>query len=310
MATPKPFRRLRKRERQAYLDQQIAVLAALYRNSMNELRARLLAGGLTKFQQARTVALLKQIREEVAFLDKQAREWAKATALASYQRGQAIAAQTLHPHGIQPDPFALIHIQAVNAIADTITLDLLQANNSIRSNLERFIRQSRLTQLQDQAMSRAVARGIIEGQTRRSVSSTIAKQLIEDVGEGRLVQAGARKFTPEYYAKLVARTRTREAQSHGTLQAGVGAGIDLFRISLHPHEDKSGDRCPEFAGKIFSASGSSKDFPALEKLPPFHPNCKHVMTPVVEFILHRRNEYKTMVKLSKPGVDVAEELAA
>lgn len=310
MPAPKPFRRLRRRERQAYLNEQIATLTALYRNSANKLQTQLLAGRMTSAQRQRTVMLLRQIRMEIAWLDKQAREWAENAASASYQRGQAMSAKALWPHGIRPDTFALIHTTAVNIIADEITRDLLSANASIKRNLERFVRQAKVTQLQDQMMSRAVAQGLIEGQTGRSVAANISQQLIRDLGEGKLVQAGARKFTPEYYAELVARTRTREAASLGTLQSGVSAGIDLFRVSLHPHEDRSGDRCPEFAGKIFAASGGHKDFPPLEMLPPFHPNCTHTITPVVEFILHRRNEYEQMVKLSKPGVDVLGALAA
>jgi hypothetical protein len=85
-----------------------------------------------------------------------------------------------------------------------------------------------------------------------------------------------------YYAELVARTRTREAQVQARHERLGELGIDLVSIVGRI----SNSFCTAFLGQVFSLSGTSAKYPAYASLPgggpPFHPNCSKSTRPYVE----------------------------
>lgn len=81
------------------------------------------------------------------------------------------------------------------------------------------------------------------------------------------------------YTELVGRTTMREAQTKATLDACAQYENDLVRVSDHGCDC---DECEPYEGKTYSISGRSADYPMLEDEPPFHPNCKHFLSPTSE----------------------------
>lgn len=115
--------------------------------------------------------------------------------------------------------------------------------------------------------------------TRRQISANLIRRLVDegitDALTGFVDRAG-RRWSLERYTEMVARTTTREATSRGAVNRLEEHGLDLVEISSHPH---AADVCTPYDGETFSRSGDHPTYPRLEELPPFHPNCRHVLTP-------------------------------
>lgn len=123
------------------------------------------------------------------------------------------------------------------------------------------------------------ARGLVSLSTRRQVTAQMVDRLIrEGVGDATtgFVDSAGRRWGLDRYAELVARTTTREATSRATANRMTEHGLDLVTISSHPH---AADECTPYDGETFSLDGSTPGYDVLDELPPFHPNCVHVVTP-------------------------------
>lgn len=97
------------------------------------------------------------------------------------------------------------------------------------------------------------------------------------------------------YTKMVIRTTTREAVTQGTFNGLQATGHDLYQVS---HHINACDLCMNYDGKTFLMpgvdvsryTGTYKEAPDVPSgygnLPPYHPQCKHVIAPAkVEFDL-------------------------
>ena len=87
-----------------------------------------------------------------------------------------------------------------------------------------------------------------------------------------------------------------EAMTAGTLNTGVQVGADLVQVSAHMHPQI--DPCTPHQGKVYSISGTSDVFPKLTERPPYHPNCKHVLTFVTEKHLARKGQLEALREIS------------
>lgn len=125
----------------------------------------------------------------------------------------------------------------------------------------------------------AVAGGTVALDTRRQVSQQLAQRLIREgvtTATAGIIDRGGRRWSLDHYAAMAARTTTREIASEATINRMVEHGADLVAISSHPH---AADECSPYDGKTFSISGTHPTYPKLDRRPPFHPNCRHVVTP-------------------------------
>lgn len=125
----------------------------------------------------------------------------------------------------------------------------------------------------------AVAGGTVALDTRRQVSEQLAQRLIREgvtTATAGIIDRGGRRWSLDHYAAMAARTTTREIASEATINRMVEHGADLVAISSHPH---AADECSPYDGQTFSISGNHPTYPKLDRRPPFHPNCRHVVTP-------------------------------
>lgn len=286
-------------------------LINIYKEKAKRIKLLLNKTVRTDFQRWRLEQTLAQIKAEIAFLDKAAREWAPQAAEKAYERGSVFASTTAGkflPDLVQTDLGGVLHRSAVAALGDQIAVDLITANASMANNATRLIRVTQQTLLEDSRVSQVVAEGLAGGETRRSISKVLKQEFQAQLEDGQLITAGGRNFTPEYYAELVARTRTREASTQGIINTQADYGLDLVQVSTHVSDV---DVCTPYAGRVFSLSGNHPDFPMLDRKPPFHPNCKHVLMPVSETILRVRGQYDALVELSNttpPASDKAKDI--
>jgi SPP1 gp7 family putative phage head morphogenesis protein len=291
------FYELKTLSRDLYLAKQIEQLRIVYSSAQKKILSQLKSVDLTDFGRARANQILHQTDKIIKSLDKQTYKWAKATMPASYDRGIDLSAERLKALGVTRfvNYDAQIHTQAVSILVDDVTRELLVANDGMRGSLNSVIHKSQQAIIQDREISRRIAEGMITGEPRRAISSGILKDLRTNMREERFISIKGRNYRPDKYAEMVARTRTREASSEGTVNTALRYGVDL--VQWDAHSDVC-EICQYFSGRIFSISGNHPDFPPLREKPPVHPRCRCGITPITEENLEKRGEYDSMVKLS------------
>jgi len=254
-----------------YLRVQIDNLRKVYSAAQKRLVAQLNRVNLTDFQMARAQQLLKQVEVITAQLNNGVYKWAKSSMPYAYEQGIDLAAERLKAMNITRfvSYDAQIHTSAVSALIQDVSTELIIANDSMKKFFNRVILQSQQTVLQDAEISRMIAEGLIEGQARRTVSDTILQGLRKQLGEERFIVINGKNYRPDKYAELLARTRTREASSQGTINTALRYGVDLVQWDAHAEVC---EYCQQFSGRVYSISGADDDFPQLTEKPPLHPN--------------------------------------
>ena len=299
------FRELSQLNKELYLRVQIDNLRKLYSASQKRLASQLAKIDLTDFQQTRAQALLKQVNEITTILNNGVYKWAKKSLPYAYEEGIDLAAERLKALNITRFVAydAQIHTSAVSALIQDVSTELIIANDSMKKFFNRVILQSQQTVLQDAEISRMIAEGLIEGQARRTVSDTILQGLRKQLGEERFIVINGRNYRPDKYAEMLARTRTREATSQGTINTALRYGVDTVQIDAH---FEPCEYCQQFNGRVYSISGSDNDFPQLVEKPPFHVNCRCVLSPVTRNNLESRGYLNEIIKLSNaPSIKVS-----
>ena len=95
------------------------------------------------------------------------------------------------------------------------------------------------------------------------------------IREGKLIAREKTSWRLDTYTDMYRRTNMRNMQSTVTVDMAERDGDDLIRVSNHNTETPI---CKRYEGKIFSLSGNSIRYPKLDKTPPYHANCLHVIT--------------------------------
>lgn len=291
------FNKLRGIAGETYLATKVDELAAMYRKVQKELTQQLRSVNLTEFQKYRTDAVLRQVDDTLTSLGVRSRKWVKEAIPASYDRGMDVCAERLKQLKVTRyvNYDAQIHTSAVGTLIDDVTLDFLQATESIRTNVRRYIRATQQKILEEKQISKSIAEGLIKGETRKQTSDRILLQFKKRMDEERYIVINGRNYRPDKYANLLARTRTREATTSGSVNTALYYGVDLMQVDVHAG---SCEYCMQFQGRVYSISGNHPYFPELVERPPYHPHCKHVLVPVTETSMQDRGTYDSLTKLS------------
>ncbi len=247
------FRELNQLAKEMYLRQQVDQLRKIYSAAQKSLVAQLNSVNLTDFQMARAQQLLKQVDVIVTQLNNGVYKWAKDSLPYAYEQGIDLAAERLKALNITRFVAydAQIHTAAVNALVQSVSTELIMANEGMKKFFNRVITQTQQTLLQDAEISRMISEGLIEGQARRTVSDKILQDLRTQLGEERFLVINGRNYQPSKYAELLARTRTREATSNGTINTALRYGVDLMQWDSHA---EICEYCAQFAGRVYSIS--------------------------------------------------------
>jgi hypothetical protein len=192
-----------------------------------------------------------------------------------------------------------------NLLYQDSILSMLSALESGKSKIMQLTRLTQQRIIDESLISQTIADAVEFGnidQAIKRLSNSLEVNLWRQVNEKQFVIAGTRKFRPDYYAELLARTRFHEAQSQATILTCHNYDTDLVQISSH---NTTTAICLPFEGKIFSLSGKDKRFPPFTEEPPFHPNCLHLMYPYFLGALEETGTLKeysdfSLGKTSKP----------
>lgn len=155
-------------------------------------------------------------------------------------------------------------------IVDSVARMNLATKNG-EENVLKLFRDTQQAHLSDIEINRKLAEGLITGENPDNLKKVLKSSLAKSLGEGNVIEINGRKYKPDYYAELVARTRTREAQSRAAIDTIMGFGEDTVRVSSH---NTGTPLCQEYEGNVYSLSGRSPH-PILDQYPPFHPNSYH-----------------------------------
>lgn len=261
-------------------------LSAIYDSFGRDLRGVLLSPEISTFDEAAAVRMRAKADRMISRLNVDVARWTESAISEAYIRGRRRIRFELETLGKRPVKKI---VPSDEKTKEDVLLTLLKANGSIRGVVERFAavsliaaRTARYTQVQELMFAetedyfrRIGQRAVRSQKTTSWLQKQIEKHLHGLVGKGEFIQIGERFYNIKKYAKMVARTSLREAQTAATIDLCRQYDNDL--VIILGHGDDSCTICPAYEGEIFSLSGRDSVYPLLDDYPPFHPNCVHSM---------------------------------
>lgn len=200
--------------------------------------------------------------------------------------------------------FAQIHTDSVYMLAREMQFMIRDSLASVGRQVERYLDRSRDEALRQIGL-RAAGEKIAAGEDVRYMQQAMSRML---TNEGFMTiqygDAPGRQVRIDSYARLVARSTTREATNAAKLNTGEQFDMDLVRVSTHY---PTCDVCAPIQGRIYSRTGKDTRFPELYSLPGFrdgymnfHPNCRHVITVTVEALWTDEEREQYLASAGKP----------
>lgn len=191
--------------------------------------------------------------------------------------------------GISVNLNSRFHTNTIGALVDDTIAIFTTSSQEGKKMVASLLRQTQQQVLSERKINQLIAEGLAEKGTVQGVRNRILADLQKKLKEPYTIKAGSKRFTAKYYSELVARTKTRDAQSAGVINTALEYGTDLVEVDSH---NTTTPICIPFEGKIFSISGRDPDFPPLSDTPAFHPNCLHNITVIFREVLERRGIQK------------------
>lgn len=265
-------------------------LARAFRQSQRQILAQISAavasGNLyraaeRRLQLAAVIAALDQLGAAVDPLARQAVQRA-------YDEGASRAASLIGAQiGVSPvasGSFNGVRVEAIEQLQGAAVDRLDASRRTVGRRVEDFYAR---------AGRRAAVRALLGADgSPREAARALADDIRRDPEYRRLqrkgitgfVDAAGRQWRLDTYSEMVVRTTVREAVVQGQIQRMADAGVNLARISQH---SSSCAICRPFEGRLVSLDGSTTEFEGQSVadtsigLPPYHPNCRHTIEPVV-----------------------------
>lgn len=175
-----------------------------------------------------------------------------------------------------------VNLPAIEIITKNLDNSLTDAINTVGRKADDAIRRATIE---------SVAEHMIGGSTYGEARKQLKQKLLANGTTGFVDKAG-RRWTLDTYAEMAIRTTTREADSKGAVNGIQMAGNDLVTISKHLN---SCVICQPFEGNTYSITGSTPGYEKLEQIPPFHPQCSHVVGPAVATFEQRMRELQAVL---------------
>jgi len=120
---------------------------------------------------------------------------------------------------------------------------------------------------------------VLAAKSRGALQKRIRDYLFNLIAADEFIEINGKVWKMSKYAKLVARTEMRTAQSAATKDMCDRFECDLIEISSH---GTVCDICGQYEGGVYSISGRTQGYEILPEWPPFHPNCMHSAAPTSE----------------------------
>ena len=194
--------------------------------------------------------------------------------------------------------------QTISSILNDANAAFFIGTESGQKTLIRLMSVTQQINIRENEINKAIAEGFEESGAVYGPLKRLKKDLIEKSVDGKFVtvidkNGKTRRYTIDYYAELVARTKLAEVSTAGVVNTALKYGADLVQVSAHNTETEYD---AWFEGKIFSLSGNDPDFELAPDLPPFHPNCKHSISIVYREALAAQGTLQKYIDFSNGSV--------
>lgn len=271
-------------------------IAKIYTTAKERVDKQLSKVGLSDFSKSRADSTMAQIDKIIKWLYKKSNSWTDKALKASLKEGVRRANISIEQCGLAPVRWdTKTNRRAVAVLAQSTVKELEGAAMAWGNRLERYVRASQLKSINDGLLSRAIGASLVAGEDTRGITSAVYDQLKKQLEGDKFLTINGRNYDPKSYARLIARTRTREATTIGQINSAFNSAMVLVQIDVH---SDACEICQQYMGRVFTLEGQHPDFPKLERTPPFHPNCECNLYPVTEGALRQRHNYLDLVKLS------------
>lgn len=261
---------------------EISRLVKTYEKALLDVQSELNSLFLTDFQRAQIVAVESNIARILTDLRVYGDEWAQATLTVAAQQGVgatifALGLTTTLEEAVSIAKFNTMNKRLINAIVADTQADLLAVTQNVSRKTRATVRQ--------------VAADVLRSKTAAGINGTqsltqaITKDLRKKLGESAdtaIVDSAGRRWKLRAYTEMLVRTKTLEAHKEATINEGISEGAQYAVISRHG----ATDACRNWEGRVIKlVADAPGDYPYINELPKrdiFHPNCKHVITPIKE----------------------------
>lgn len=257
-------------------DRDIDRLVSSYKVAIAAILAELDRIDLANISRAIAAAALVEVTKILRNLNEEAAIWVAEQVPKVVQDGVLNALVSLDVKNAEKvAKFTKINRELVASVVADTQADLL----AVTQNVERRVRTA-VRQVTAESMRANMTKGI---NGRRTISADILgglrKKLGDSVNTGIIDSAG-RRWQPHVYVDMVTRTKMAEAHRDATINEAVGRGAYYARISRH----NATDACRHWEGRIIKlVRDAPGDYPFIGDLPRreiFHPNCRHVISPI------------------------------
>ncbi|MGY3188799.1 phage minor capsid protein [Lysinibacillus sp. TE18511] len=257
-------------------DYDVKRLVKAYEQALKDVQRELNALFLTDFERAQIIAVEKVIRNILSDMTKYGDEWASVAMTDAATNGIASTLYTLGLASTYESAIKIVKFNTANkrlidaAIADT-QADLLAVTQNIERQAKLAIRKATA-----EAMRYKLTRGI---NATQDISREIRQRIVQAT-DVAIIDARGNRWKVGNYSDMLARTKMMEAHKEASINEALSEGSLYGRISHHG----ATDACRKYEGKIVKlVADAPGDYPYIGDLPRneiFHPNCKHLVTPL------------------------------
>lgn len=229
------------------------------------------------------------LKEAVAGAGEITSATAVAGGLAASEASAVIMAAVENP---LPAVQKRIHLEAVSIISDDTLLDLSAAIRTAKQNANLTITKTL------EEVKGSMARGLISGDMNKTITKEVARQF-QQGGLTSFVTKDGKRLGLEWYSKAVVEAKIRTAHVDGASKRYTQAGVGLVQVST---SQNTCAQCARYEGMVISLTGEHDGFRSKGddsvKLPPYHPHCRHTISPYVtdfktdEEIQAEKNKWK------------------
>ena len=265
------------------MDKTINILLMFYRTASRRIIQTI--NSSDDFSREANQARLKQIDVILQDLDKKTKKWVDRETESAYKSGHNNAETLLESVGINlTSSFGKIDKEAVKVMANDSYLAFAESISGVKRHTTQIINMS--TKQRIQAI---LADGKISGASKKEIANNIAGELKQ--GFIVLKDKAGKTWQIDNYAEMLARTKMTEATNKGLTNRMQEENYDLVQVTDHGTKC---ELCQPHEGEIYSISGKSKEYPALDTATGlFHPRCEHRLVPYHEDFAKQSKAWST-----------------
>lgn len=216
--------------------------------------------------------ILKGVRQELKVIDDYADYWSNNAIPKAAQTGLEMTFSEFRKANIDVRKLS-VNDRTVRTLTESFLENMQTASQYVGRRISDQIREAGLE---------AITHKVATGSTVREAKKLLLEKL-DQKGITAIRDSRGREIKMDVYAKMVARTTTREATNRSAIDAVLNVGEDLVQCTTL---NTTCPVCSVYQGRVYSISGNNKDYPPLEIVPGFkdgystiHPNCGHNMVP-------------------------------